>query len=427
MTEATPIQSSARGGLWQHSDFMKLWVGETVSLLGSQITSLALPLTAALILDATPEQMGVLNATSFLPFLLIGLFAGVWVDRNRRKPILMAADVGRALILITIPAAALLHVLGIEQLYVVGFLAGILTVFFDVAYQSYLPSLVGREGLVEGNSKLEVSRSITQIAGPGVAGVLVQLFTAPLAITLDAVSFLVSVFSLWRIQMEEPPAEKSAERHIRKDIWEGLRIVLQNPILRAIAGCTATSNLFGNVVQTVFILYATRRLGLDAAGLGLVFGIASIGGLLGATLNARLVKRFGLGATIVGGMLFSAAGNLLFPLAGNSSFLSVGLVIAGWFAGTIGGTIYNINQVSYRQTITPHHLLGRMNASMRFIVWGTIPIGALIGGFLGGTIGLRPTLVVGAIGILLAPLWVYLSPVRSLKEPPAPMDEVPSE
>ncbi|HEX2620569.1 MAG TPA: MFS transporter, partial [Phototrophicaceae bacterium] len=292
-------------GLWQHADFMNLWVGETISLLGSQITAIGLPLTAALILEATPEQMGILGAAEFLPFLLVGLFAGVWVDRRQRKPILMLSDLGRAILIATIPIAALMHSLRIEQLYVVGFLTGVLTVFFDVAYQSYLPSLVGRADLVEGNSKLEVSRSVTQIAGPGVAGTLIHVFTAPLAMVLDSLSYLVSAAFLSRIQTTEPPPVSSENRHMLIEIREGLAVVLQNQTLRSIAACTSTSNLFGSITQAVFILYVTRELKLDAVALGFIFGVASIGGLLGAVANASIVKRIGPGRTIIGGMIFS--------------------------------------------------------------------------------------------------------------------------
>lgn len=413
-----------RNGLWLHRNFMQLWIGETISLFGSQITNLALPLTAAVILKATPEQMGVLTAINFLPFLLVGLFAGVWVDRRRRKPILIGADFGRAILLATIPAAALLNVLRIEQLYVVGFIVGVLTVFFDVAYQSYLPSLVGREDILEGNSKLEISRSITQIGGPGVAGLLVQAFTAPFAMVIDALSFLFSAVFLSRIDNVEPaPLKAKEQRNIFAEIWEGLWVVIGNRTLRSIAFCTATSNLFANVAQTVFILYATRRLNLDAAALGLIFGIASLGALVGAFNASKIAKHFGLGRTITFTIGLVGFGGLFIPLAYELNVISILVIVFGQSLGAFGGTVYNINQVSLRQTITPHRLLGRMNASMRFIVWGTIPVGALIGGFLGGAIGLRPTLVIGSFGALLAPLWIYFSPVRKLKTQPEPIED----
>ncbi|HVO43221.1 MAG TPA: MFS transporter [Aggregatilineales bacterium] len=430
MSETAPAKT-APVSLWRHRDFMKLWTGETISLLGSQITLLALPLTAAVVLKASSDQMGLLQAAEFAPFLLIGLFAGVWVDRNRRKPILMLGDVGRALLLGTVPLAALANILHMEQLYVVGFLVGILTVFFDVSYQSYLPSLVGRLELVEGNSKLEISRAITQVAGPGFAGVMIQWFSAPLAITLDALSFIVSAVFLGWIRTPEPEPVKAERPHIIAEVREGLGVVLHNRTLRSIAFCTGWANLFGSLMQPVLILYMVNVLGLTPAWIGFTAMVASVGGLLGAMLANRAARRFGLGRTIVGSIALCTTALLLVPLAAGSLWIAVPLLIAAQFFSEIGSVIYNINQVSLRQTITPHRLLGRMNASMRFIVWGTMPIGALIGGGLGSVLGaalgtstgLRATLAVGALGVLLAPLFVYFSPVRALREQPAPIEE----
>jgi predicted MFS family arabinose efflux permease len=251
--------------------------------------------------------------------------------------------------------------------------------------------------------------------------------TAPIAIILDASSFLVSALFLRRIHTTEPMIKSAEERHIRRDIKEGLRAVLQNRSLRSIAACSATSNLFGSVGQAVFILYATRELNLDAATLGVIYAIASIGGLLGASFNSRIVKRLGLGTCIIGGIGVSGLASLLLPLASGAWIVAVLIIIAARFVGAIGNTIYNINQLSYRQVITSYHLLGRMNASMRVIVWGTIPLGSFIGGILGSVIGLRATLVVGALGFLVAPLWVYFSPVRQLKAAPMIEKEVAVE
>ncbi|HEY7909061.1 MAG TPA: MFS transporter [Thermomicrobiales bacterium] len=406
-------------GLWGHANFLRLWAGQTISQFGSQITLLALPLTAALTLHATPVEMGILSATETAPFLLVGLFAGVWVDRLRRRPILLIADCARGVLLLAIPLAALLDGLTIGLLYAVAFLVGILTVFFDVAYQSFLPALVGRAHLVEGNSKLEVSRSAAQIAGPGIAGGLVQLITAPIAIVVDATSFLISALFLVFVRVPEPPpAPRIAGRSIWHEIGEGLRVVVGNPMLRGIAGCTATGNLFSNIVQAVYILYVTRQLGLSAGVIGAIFALGSVGFLVGALLAGRVACRFGLGPTIIGSSLLGCFGTVLIPIADGPVTLAVPLLVAAQFVMAFSNPIYNINQVSLRQAITPDHLLGRMNATMRFIVWGTLPIGALIGGALGGTIGLRPTLVVGAIGEFSAFLWVFFSPVRTLREQP---------
>jgi MFS family permease len=411
-------------GLWRHGNFMRLWIAQTISQFGSQITQLGLPLTAALVLGASPVQMGILGAAEFAPFLLFGLFAGVWVDRLPRRPILVWSDLGRGLLLATIPAGASLGLLRMEQLYVVGFLTGVLTVFFDVAYQSYLPSLIEREHMVEGNSKLELGRSAAQIAGPGVAGGLIQLVTAPLAILLDALSFAISAAFLFGIRRAEPQPERRADAgNIWREIGQGLAVVLKNPLLRPIAFCTATSNLFGNVGFAVFILFVTRELGIDAGTLGLLFTLGAVGGMAAATLTGRVVGALGVGPTIVSAVWITALGSLLIPLVAEPGWVGLAVLAVAGFVGALGGVTYNITQVSLRQAITPDRVQGRMNASMRFVVWGTIPIGSLIGGFLGEQIGLRPTMLVGGLGGMLAGLWVFFSPVRSLREQPEPVAE----
>jgi MFS family permease len=417
------VSSISLSGLWRHPDFVKLWAGHTISRFGSEISQLAIPLTAALVLNASAFQMGLLGTFEFAPFLLLSLFAGVWVDRLRRKPILIVADIGRALLLGSIPLAAVLGVLRIEQLYVVGFCTGILTVLFDVADQSYLPALVSRGHLVEGNSKLEMSRSVAQIAGPGVGGALVQLVSAPIAILVDAVSFLASAVCLATIRAREAAPVRHA--HGGGSIWaelrEGLVVVLGNPHLRSIAGCTATTNLFGNGMMAVYVLYATRELGIGPALLGIILAAGGPGALLGALLAGRMANRFGLGATIIGASLVGGLANLLVPLASGPELAIAALLLLASFVGGISNPVYNINQVSLRQAITPDRLQGRMNASVRFIVWGTIPIGALIGGALGDAIGLRPTLALMAACSVLATLWILFSPVRRLKEQPVPV------
>jgi predicted MFS family arabinose efflux permease len=315
-----------------------------------------------------------------------------------------------------------LGILRIEQLYGVGLLAGVLTVFFDVAHQAYLPALVNRAQLVEGNSKLEMSRSVAQIAGPGFAGVLVQLLSAPMAVAADAVSFLASGVFLAFIRAPEPAPVRDPAHHssVWSELREGLAVVLTNPLLRSIAGATATSNLFSNGMMAVYVLYITRELGVPPAILGLILAAGGPGALLGALTAGRVANRFGLGATIIGALMVTELSNLLVPLAGGPLPLAVGMLAVATFVGGIGNPVYNINQVSLRQAITPDRVQGRMNASMRFIVWGTIPIGSLLGGTLGELLGLRPTLVLMATGSLLAGAWVIFSPVRGLKSPPAP-------
>jgi Na+/melibiose symporter-like transporter len=303
---------------------------------------------------------------------------------------------------------------------VVAFLVGILTVFFEVAYQSFLPALVGREQLVDGNSKLETTRSAAQIAGPGLAGVLVQLVTAPVAVVVDAASFFASAGFLvfLRAPADEAPMQRK-RRSVRSEIGEGLHLVIGNPLLRAIAGCTGTSNLFLGVYFAVLVLYITRDLGLGPGVIGFVFAMSSVGLLTGALVARRVALRLGVGPTIIAAITLACATGLLVPLAHGPAALSVPLLIIAQFFSGMGGTIYNITQLSLRQTITPDHLLGRMNATMRFIVWGVLPLGGLIGGALGGAIGLRATLAVGAIGQMAAVVWPLLSPLRTLREQPA--------
>jgi MFS family permease len=415
-------------GLWRHPNFLKLWAGETVSVFGSQITLLALPLTAVLVLGATPAEMGILGALEMAPFLFISLFAGVWSDRWRLRPLMILADIGRTLSLGSIPLGYELGWLSIEYLYVVALITGVLTVFFDVAYQSYLPVLVGREHLVEGNGKLEISRSVAQITGPGLAGTLVQIASGPIALALDALSFAFSAIFLSFIKHTEPAKPVSqAGRNIWREIGEGLGVVFGNPYLRSIAACTGTTNLFTNIIAAVYTLYVVRELNLEAVHLGLIFGIGSIGALIGAVSAGWMARRFGLGWTIIGTAGLTGFGALAAPLAVGSVPVLMVILTTGYFVGSWVNPVYNINQVSLRQAITPHRLLGRMNASMRFLVWGTMPIGSLLGGFLGEVIGLRATLLVGALGTFLSVLPVLFSPVRGLKEQPAPVDEENSE
>ena len=417
----TAVPEAPRRSLFRHRDFVKLWSAETISQFGTQVTLLALPIIAATTLNVTPFEFGLLGTIEFLPFILLSLPAGVWVDRLRRRPILIAGDLIRAAALTSIPIAFALNGLTIWQLYVVGFINGCATVFFDVAYQSYLPSLVERDQIVEGNSKLETSRSAAQITGPGIAGVLIGALTAPFAIVVDALSFVVSALFMFAIRRHEPAPEprlnEQGERaSMRSEIAEGLRYVGRHPLLRSIAATTATSNLCSNIVYAILILYLVRELSFTPELLGLAFSIGSVGFLAGALLANRVAKRFGVGPTIVGSAFAFGPSALLVAIA--PANLALPLVAASIFFGGLGGAIYNINQVSLRQAITPERMQGRMNATMRFIVWGTIPIGSTIGGILGGVIGLHETIWVGAIGGCFVFLPALLSPVRSLEQIP---------
>jgi len=416
-----------RGGLWRHGDFLRLWTGETISQFGSQISQLAIPLTAILVLDATAFEVAALTTVEFLPFIIFTLPAGVWVDRMRRRPILIAGDVVRALLLGSIPIAYVLDALTLGQLFVVGFLFGICTVFFDVAYQSYLPSLVERNQIIEGNSKLEITRSAAQIGGPGLGGVLIQVFTAPYAVLLDAVSFAASALAIFRIRaVEETPPTVERSDGKKSSMWtelkEGLRFVLSNPNLRAQAGCTSTSNFFSSVSFSIILVYAVRELDLSPGLIGFVFSLGALGGLAAALTATRISSRFGIGPTTIVMAAFFGPTMILYAVAPSGN-AAVPLLVTAQLIFGFTVVVYNIVQVSYRQAICPPRLQGRMNSVMRFIVWGTIPLGTLTGGALASWIGLRETIVVGAIGGGSAVLWIVFSPQRHLRDMPEPVDD----
>jgi MFS family permease len=424
------MQSPSRS-LLRHPDFLKLWTAETISVFGSSITQLALPLIAATTLEVSPLEFGLLTTIEFLPFILFSLPAGVWVDRLRRRPILIAGDIGRAIALISIPVAFYFDALTIWQLYVVGFSTGILTVFFDVAYQSYLPSVVERDQLVDGNSKLEITRSAAQILGPGIAGVLIGLLKAPFAMLLDAVSFAVSaVFLAWIRRPEPPVAAHDEAAHgpkpsMRTEMAAGLRYVTGHRWLRSIAATTGTSNFFGNVGGAILILYLTRERGLGAEAIGFAFSVGSVGVLVAALVTNRITGRVGVGPMLVAMAIgFSVSG---LPVAFAPDEVIWYAVAASGFLAGFCGVGWNINQVSLRQAITPPRMQGRMNATMRFIVWGTMPIGAIVGGILGSTIGLQATIVVGALGGLVAFIPVTLSSVRHIVRMPDQVDDQTGE
>jgi MFS family permease len=420
--ELATATAGRRPSLWRQPDFLKLWTAQTISQFGDEITGVAIPLVAIITLGAGALEMGILGVVRFLPFILFTLPAGVWVDRMRRRPILIGADLARAALLTSIPIAFLGGWLTIWQVYVVAFLAGTLEVFFDVAYQSYLPSLVERDELVEGNSKLELSRAGSSVIGPTIAGFLIELVRAPIAILFDALSYLGAVLFVWLIRRPEGgPAPHDPASGARPSMWQearaGLGYVLGSPYLRSIAACTGLANLFGNIGGVVLLLYVVNELGITPGTLGLMLALGNVGVLLGALSGGRLSRAFGLGPVIVATAGLGGVGLALFAAAPRADpfwFLVAGGVVAGFSA-----VVYNVNQVGLRQAITPDRMLGRMNATMRLIVWGTIPIGAAAGGLLGGAIGLQPTLWVSAIGAFVCVVPVLLSPVRSLREIPA--------
>jgi MFS family permease len=406
-----------RGGLWWHLEFRRLWIGETVSQFGTMVSQLALPLVAILVVHAPTFQVGLLTACETAAFLVVGLPAGAWVDRMRFRWVLIVNDLLRAALLGSIPLAQFLGVLTIWQLYVVALGTGVCTVFFDVAYQSYLPQLVGREQLVAGNSRLQASESVSQIAGPSVAGFLIQALTAPYAVLADALSFLWSAAWVTAIQARPARPERKPDRNLVREIREGLQFVLGNPLLRAIAMCTGSSNLFSAISLAVFYVLLARDLRVAPGLIGLISAAAAVGGLAGALGATRVAARLGQGPAIWISMAAAAPCAFVAPFAERNWTLGL-LAVAEAGAGA-SSVLYNITQVSFRQGLCPPGLLGRMNATMRFLVWGTLPLGGVIGGVLGTLIGVRPTLVVAAVGGALAFLPVFLSPLRRLRELPS--------
>jgi MFS family permease len=411
------------GGLWRHPDFIRLWSAETVSQFGTQFTQLALPLVAIDVLHVSAFQVAALTTVEFLPFLLVSLPAGVWVDRLRRRPILVVGDLSRALLLASVPVAYWTGHLAMAQLYIVGFLVGIATVFFDVAYQSYLPSIVERQQLIDGNAKLEISRAAAQLGGPGLAGIVINVLRAPAALAFDAVSYVGSALFVFRIRKAESAVRLDApRRRMREELREGLQWVLGHPFLKNIAACTALFNFFGSMAFAVVLVFARRELHLSPLAIGLAFTLSNVGPLLAAFNTDRISARFGVGRTIIAASIIGGPMTLLIAFApqGNAALLLLVPVLA---VGGLSNVIYNVTQVSLRQAITPERLQGRMNSVMRFIVWGTLPLGAIIGGVLASRIGVRETVIVGGIGCCLPFLPVLFSPVRGIKEMPAPVED----
>ena len=407
-----PQRVPPTAGLWHDGDFRRLWLGQTISLVGSEVSGLTL--------GATPVQMGLLGALEQAPWFAFGLFAGVWVDRARRRPIMIAADFGRATLLGAVPLAALAGALNLSLLGAVIFLSGILTVFFYVSHQSYLPSLVPREHLVEANSKLEISRSASQIGGPGLAGALTQVIAPPLAVALDALSFAVSALLIGGIKAAEPAPPEPAKR---LDVWaevrEGLRAVAAVPVLRAMAAAAGTYNLFATAMTTLYALYAVNELGLPPFALGLALAAGSFGFVPGAVAAGRLARFVGLGPAMIGALALIGLADMLVPFAGGPVAAATALLIVAGFAGTAGAAVLTIHGKSLRQAITAPHLLGRVNATYSVLSLGTPLLGAMLGGLLGEAIGIRQTMLAAAVGQLLSVAFLLFSPIRSLREMPA--------
>lgn len=402
--------------LWRSPDFLKLWAGQTISKFGTRLD--ALGFTAVLVLGATPLQLGILTAVEAFPILVVGVAVGVWVDRMRRKPIMIAADGARALLLLSVPIAAWSGILGLPQLIVVGALVGVCSVFFDVAYATFVPTVVPRESLIEANSKLGLTGSLSEIMGPGLAGFLVQLLTAPTAVLVDAGTFVASAGLLGWLRTPERRVSTGRGENAWREALGGLRVLREQPILRALAGQAATANFFGSFIGTLYILYLVRVLGIGPAGVGLTIAVGGIGDLMGVFLAPSLARRFGIGWTLLGASLFIAVIVVIFPLAGGSVALATGIICCAQLVGDVGHGAFDVHAISVRQSLAPEHLLGRVNAAMEIVSRGVVPIGLLTGGVLGQTLGIRPTLWIAVLGIGVSTLWLIFSPLRTLRDLP---------
>lgn len=413
----TQAAGASGGGLWRHRDFLLLWGGQTVSEVGSAVTQLALPLTAVVALKASTLQVGLLTAATTLAFAVIALPAGALVDRRPKRGIMIACDTARLVIIASVPAAWAAGVLTMAQLYAVAVTTGVATVFFDVSYQSYLPSLLEHEHLMEGNGKLSTTQSFAELAGPGLGGGLVGAVGAAGSVIADALSYAVSVASLLGIRHQESPhapAESEEKTSLRADIGEGLRFVLGHPVLRKVVACTGTANLFISMATAVEIVFLVRVLRVPPAWTGLVIALCAAGGVLGGAFAGRLSKRIGSARIIWFSILVLGAPSVLAAFA--EPGWGVALYPAGFCFLLFSAVAYNVAQVSYRQSVTPARLMGRMNAAVRWIVWGTMPLGGVLGGVLGTAIGVRPTIALGLAGAWASGWWVYFSPLRHMRD-----------
>ena len=409
-------------GLWRHGDFLKLWSGQTISLFGTGLG--ALPFAAIFLLDASVMEMAVLAAAGTAPALLFGLVAGVWVDRLPRRPVLIVANLGRAALLGTVIVAAVFDFLRIEHLFAVAFLAGTLEIFFDLAYVAYLPSLVERDELLEGNSKLAASAAAAEAGSFSIGGWIVQIFSATAAVVVDAVSYLVSGLLFAGIRKAEAPREPPpANTSIVAEVREGLGALFGHPVLRAMGLANAAMDLGSGMIGSVILFYVVRDLGFEPGVAGLIFAVGGVTSLLGAVVARPLTRRIGMGPAMILGVAMFAASTVFIPLAQGATIAGAVLLVAQQVLGDPGYTIHEVNQVSLRQVLTPGRLLGRVSSGMRFSGLAAMFAGSLAAGVIGDTFGLRAALFTATGVEAAAVALLFFSPVRRLREIASPETE----
>jgi predicted MFS family arabinose efflux permease len=412
----TPEPAPEPPPLLRQPEFLKLWAAQSISQLGDQVTLLALPLAAVLTLDATAGQMGLLVAAELLPHLFFSLLAGVWIERSqRRRHLMIVADLARFLLLVSVPVAYAFDALTFPQLYAVAFGIGTFAVMFDVSWSILFVSVVPRRDVVDANSKMSLSRAVSFVTGPSVAGFLVQALTAPVTLLVDAFSYLGSALFLSRIRSQEPPVERDANGVLRS-LREGMRFVLRDELIRADLGCAATINLFNFVFHALFVLYATRELGVAPGTLGIALGAGAVGGIVGALVAPRLERLIGIGRSVVVGAVLFPAPLILVPIASGSE-LQLGLILgAAEFFSSVGVMIFDVSAASMTFLRTPDRIRARTAGTFRFVNYGIRPIGALLGGALGTALGLQTALWIGVVGALAGVVWLVFSPIPRLRE-----------
>lgn len=414
---ASTLRARIIGPFAGNADFLRCWFGQGISFLGTQISLIAVPIIAAVTLDASPLALGFLYACGQLPALLFGLVAGAWLDRRKRRPVMIATDLARAVLTLTVPIAAWFGWLSIPLLCVVLFGLGTLTIFFDIADLSYVPSLVDRSQLVAANSRFEATASGAQVVGPAIGGALIGLLSGPGAMLIDAGSFLISAIALRRIRKpEEAPVHIDQGESMRARIVSGLRFVSATPVLRALAGCSAVSNLFGYAFLAVYVAFMVRELGLSDFQIGLVFATGGVGALIGAVAAGWCAERWGTGRTLIAGQLGFGLTGMLVPLAVLVPAAALPLVVAAEFLQWLTLLIYAVNAVSLRQRMTSDEMQGRLHATFAVLTRGFQPIGSILGGVVASFIGLSLTLVVSEIGLMLGVIFLILSPLRQNAE-----------